>query len=100
MVTMLRCCRRPAARGLTAKPMVPIVFRAEIREQELDGHRTIQRRIPGEIDLSHPAPSDQAKDLVAADGRRMVAHGGSLERIGDFRARFTHARNEDGIVAL
>ena len=73
-VRMVQRRRWPALRARTC-PGVRLP--RQVIGQDLDGHRSIEPRVAGPIDLAHPTGADERDDLVVAQaGAGSQGHGG------------------------
>src|SRR5215510_12369983 len=67
---------------LALKTSAELFFPRQIRWQQFDGNRAIERRMVAFIDLAHRAPPDYPLNLVRAE--RLT---GQYARIGNWRQR-------------
>jgi hypothetical protein len=57
---------------LSLQPLPQLRVSRESRRQHLNRDRTLQPRVAGLIDLSHPAGADGLQDLVGAESRAAI----------------------------
>ena len=68
--------------GLPLESLPRLGGKREMGRQHLDRHRAFESRVPGPVDLAHPAGAERREDLVGAEtGSGAKCHGTTRERI-------------------
>ena len=99
-VGMVQLRDRP---GFPLEPLLPFWTVSEVRREHFDGDGSIEARVDGFVDLTHPARTDGLGDLVVAEassGREAHEQSPSILAAGVRSYKQPHHNTPDAVTTL
>src|SRR5262249_30014768 len=73
--------------GLALKALAPLGVGGEFRRQHLNGHRPVQTRVPGAVDLPHASRTEGCEDFIGSELSTRGQHGDPLSPLRIYGSR-------------